>query len=209
MSSHEHLLSIRHSARPIWQQSPHANGQGPIVVRNGEWTDPSLHSSLRRKKWVGGGERSDHKQGLWSQETCVWGHVTLPATKQATLCNWLDLWCFSYSSEKKRCAVSYRVAVTIKWEMTKHQLSFAQVSTGNASVSEIAGQLVSVWLPVNISVSRYCVPTPLTLLVRPHTHLLGWVLASRTAVRRMGSSKLNAEPGLKYYGIERSSRKGF
>lgn len=55
-------------------------------------------------------------------------------------------------------------------------------------------------MPATISISRFYVPAPSTLLQGPCNSLLGGALASRSAYRRMGSSWGHAKPSLKYQG---------
>ena len=55
-------------------------------------------------------------------------------------------------------------------------------------------------MPATISISRFYVPAPSTLLQGPCNSLLGEALASRSAYRRMGSNWGQAKPSLKSQG---------
>lgn len=106
-ANHEHLLSSRHPARPVWVDPPRPDGQSPAAVRNGECLDPSPHISLGKRE-AGVVQGSGRKPGPWSQETWVWDQVALPLTKWATLCKRFDLWCFKFLLRKKEVVMFLR-----------------------------------------------------------------------------------------------------
>lgn len=68
------------------------------------------------------------------------------------------------------------------------------------SPTKIIAWLESIQLPAMTSITGYCGPSPSTLLLGPCIYLLWWSLASRSACKKVGSSRRHAKPSLKSQG---------